>query len=104
MYYIEKTFEISACHRLTLPYESKCTRMHGHNWTITVCCKSKELNSEGMVADFTTVKQTIMSRLDHQNLNSGFCQCVSRGRTGKSAAHDDYIKSIFAHITHLESK
>lgn len=69
MYYIEKTFEISACHRLTLPYESKCTRMHGHNWTITVCCKSKELNSEGMVVDFTTVKQTIMSRLDHQNLN-----------------------------------
>ena len=31
MYYIEKRIEISACHRLDLDYESKCTRVHGHN-------------------------------------------------------------------------
>ena len=39
MYYIEKTLEISACHRLTLSYESKCQNLHGHNWIITVYCK-----------------------------------------------------------------
>lgn len=31
MYYIEKTFEISASHKLTLSYRSKCENLHGHN-------------------------------------------------------------------------
>ena len=69
MYYIEKTFEISASHRLTLNYESKCTQLHGHNWLITVYCKSSELNENGMVADFTEVKKKVKGILDHANLN-----------------------------------
>lgn len=69
MYYIQKTFEVSACHHLVLDYESKCTRLHGHNWIITVCCKSRELNSNGMVCDFTLVKERIHGYLDHGNLN-----------------------------------
>lgn len=69
MYYIKKTLEISASHSLTLSYESKCTNLHGHNWIITVYCKAKELNADGMVVDFTLVKQKVMSVLDHANLN-----------------------------------
>jgi len=69
MYYIQKTFEVSASHRLTLSYESKCTNLHGHNWRITVYCKSAELNRDGMVIDFSEVKRLIHGRLDHQNLN-----------------------------------
>lgn len=69
MYYITKRMEISACHSLTLNYESKCTRMHGHNWIVTVHCKSSELNENGMVCDFTSIKEMIMSQLDHSNLN-----------------------------------
>ena len=69
MYYIEKTFEISASHRLSLDYESKCTRLHGHNWRITVCCRARELDANGMVADFSAVKERIKKRLDHANLN-----------------------------------
>lgn len=61
--------EISACHHLELDYESKCTRMHGHNWIITVYARAKELNHNGMVCDFTDVKQRIHSYLDHGNLN-----------------------------------
>ena len=61
--------EISAAHRLTLDYESKCTQLHGHNWLITVYCKSAELNANGMVVDFTIIKQMIKDRLDHQVLN-----------------------------------
>ncbi|MDD7404867.1 MAG: 6-carboxytetrahydropterin synthase, partial [Bacteroidales bacterium] len=34
MYYIKKTIEIAACHRLSLSYPSKCTQLHGHNWLI----------------------------------------------------------------------
>ena len=56
MYYIQKKLEISASHRLTVNYESKCTRVHGHNWVITLYCKARELDENGMVVDFTQVK------------------------------------------------
>ena len=69
MYYLKKTFEISASHHLKLSYESKCEQLHGHNWLITIHCKSKELNEEGMVVDFTHIKSLIADRLDHANLN-----------------------------------
>ena len=69
MYYISKRMEVAGSHRLTLDYESKCTNLHGHNWIITVYCKSKELNSNGMVCDFSKIKNDIRGKLDHQNLN-----------------------------------
>lgn len=69
MYYIKKTFEISASHQLQLSYESKCQQVHGHNWLITVHCRARQLNENGMVADFTHIKQQIADRLDHANLN-----------------------------------
>lgn len=69
MYKISKRFEISGAHRLDLPYDSKCTGIHGHNWIITVHCKSKELNAQGMVIDFSHVKKTIKDKLDHKLLN-----------------------------------
>lgn len=69
MYYVTKRLEISASHSLTLDYDSKCTSLHGHNWIITVHCRANELNSNGMVADFTDIKETVMGKLDHANLN-----------------------------------
>lgn len=69
MYYIQKKMQISASHRLVLDYESKCTQLHGHNWIITIYCKARELNQNGMVVDFSTVKSTVKGALDHQNLN-----------------------------------
>lgn len=69
MYYVTKRIEISASHRLTLDYESKCSNLHGHNWAITVHCKSKTLDQNGMVTDFSKIKGTIMSQLDHAYLN-----------------------------------
>ncbi len=68
MYYITKTLEISAAHRLSLNYESKCSRLHGHNWKIKVFCKAEKLDENGMVCDFTHIKTAVM-RLDHQCLN-----------------------------------
>lgn len=69
MYYVRKRLEISAAHRLELSYESKCTQLHGHNWIITVECRSRGLNADGMVADFTTIKRQIMDLLDHKVIN-----------------------------------
>ena len=36
--------EISASHSLKLSYRSKCENLHGHNWIITVYCRSEVLN------------------------------------------------------------
>lgn len=69
MYYVTKRLEISASHRLTLDYESKCQTLHGHNWIITVHCRAEKLDANGMVTDFTVIKDVVMSRLDHANLN-----------------------------------
>lgn len=69
MYTVIKRIEISACHRLELDYPSKCTNMHGHNWIITVHCRAIELNSNGMVEDFTAIKEMVTTTLDHADLN-----------------------------------
>jgi len=69
MYEIKKTFEISAAHKLDLPYPSKCTNLHGHNWIVTVYLRSAELNPQGMIMDFTEIKQKIVGELDHGILN-----------------------------------
>ena len=69
MYYVKKRIEISAAHRLELSYESKCTQLHGHNWIITVECRARELNKDGMVADFTEIKRMITDLLDHKVIN-----------------------------------
>jgi 6-pyruvoyltetrahydropterin/6-carboxytetrahydropterin synthase len=70
MYIVSKRIEISACHRLDLDYPSKCTGVHGHNWIITVHCRAAELNANGMVEDFTHVKELVAGRLDHADLNA----------------------------------
>lgn len=69
MYYISKTFEIAAAHSLVLDYESKCSRLHGHNYRITVECRASSLDSNGMVTDFRLVKERVFDALDHKNLN-----------------------------------
>ncbi len=69
MYYVRKRMEVSAAHRLDLSYESKCSQLHGHNWIIIVECRARELNADGMVADFTLIKNKIMNMLDHRVIN-----------------------------------
>lgn len=69
MFYIKKTIEVSGAHRLTLDYPSKCTEMHGHNWIITIYCRSKELDDNGMVVDFSEIKRLIFDKLDHKVVN-----------------------------------
>ena len=69
MYYIKKTIEISACHSLYLDYESACEEVHGHNWIITVFCKSEKLNANDMVIDFSEIKRLVHNKLDHKDLN-----------------------------------
>lgn len=89
MYYVKKRIEVAMAHKLTLPYESKCTRLHGHNAIITVYCCSEHLNSDGMVLDFKKIKRIVEDMLDHrvandvvdfnptaENLARYICDCI----------------------------
>jgi len=73
MYKISKEFPFSAAHSLYgLPDDHPCSRMHGHNYVVTVHLRSKELNGQGFVRDYNElrlVKEYIDSTLDHRNLN-----------------------------------
>lgn len=69
MYYISKRLEIAGAHNLKLDYESKCSNLHGHNWIVTIYCKAKELNQNGMVTDFAIIKKMISDKFDHHYFN-----------------------------------
>ena len=67
MFTVTKRIEISGAHQLSLPYESKCQLWHGHNWIIIIKCQSETLDENGMVVDFTKVKE-IVNRQDHASI------------------------------------
>lgn len=73
MYKISKDFSFSAAHSLSgLPVDHPCSRLHGHNYVVTVHLRSKELTQQGFVRDYNElkiVKEYIDSHLDHRNLN-----------------------------------
>lgn len=68
MYYVSKRVEVAGAHSLILDYKSPCCNLHGHNWIITVHCKSETLNDNGMVVDFSKIKTTV-NQLDHKDAN-----------------------------------
>lgn len=72
MYYISKRLEVAFAHQLSLNYESKCQRLHGHNGIVTIYCCAETLNENGMVTDFSHIKQLVNGKLDHQCLNDLF--------------------------------
>ena len=73
MYKISKQFAFSASHILHgLPTDHPCTRLHGHNYVVTVHLKSETLDAVGFVKDYRAldiVKTYIDENLDHRHLN-----------------------------------
>ena len=99
MFTVIKRIEISASHTLLLPYRSKCSNLHGHNWIITVHCRAEQLDEAGMVADFTQIKERIAAKMDHQNLNEALGMrpdtCLLQGRgAGVRREHRDLREGL----------
>ena len=74
MYTISKEFHVCSSHRLDgLPSEHPCSRLHGHNYVITVELSSDELDENGFVLDYGELTKKFGSWLaramDHQHLN-----------------------------------
>lgn len=73
MYTIRKEFHFSASHELEgLSINHPCSRVHGHNYVVTVELKSSKVNEVGFVKDYRAldpIKQFIDDALDHKHLN-----------------------------------
>jgi 6-pyruvoyltetrahydropterin/6-carboxytetrahydropterin synthase len=66
---VEETF--SAGHALR-GYRGKCENLHGHNYRVRVTLEGPQLDSLGLLCDFTHLKQVmreIIGGLDHQFMN-----------------------------------
>lgn len=71
MFKVFKDAEFSAAHSLR-GYKGRCENLHGHNWRVRLQLVAEELDSLGMLIDFEEAKNaltTIISKLDHRNLN-----------------------------------
>lgn len=63
--------DIAAAHFLN-DYDGKCKNLHGHTWKVETTIACGELNSLGMVADFTILKANlgeVLEGMDHGCLN-----------------------------------
>lgn len=73
MYKISKQFHFSASHALLgLPDTHPCSRLHGHNYVVTVHLRAKTLDKTGFVRDYNAlhpIKTYIDTHLDHRHLN-----------------------------------
>ncbi|MGH3908483.1 MAG: 6-pyruvoyl trahydropterin synthase family protein [Pseudonocardiaceae bacterium] len=74
VYRIGKTFTFDAAHCLSsLPPEHKCSRLHGHTYTVEIVLFAEQLAPPGFVTDFgdlRPVRDYINATLDHQYLNT----------------------------------
>jgi len=71
-YTISKEFHFSAAHQLSLPYDSPCNRLHGHNYAVVLKLGADKLDEHGMVVDYATTavfEDYIKTHLDHRFLN-----------------------------------
>lgn len=58
-----KSFSLAIAHRLQ-NHEGKCKNIHGHNYKVEIAFQRKAehtLNDDGMVIDFGTIKQHVVS-------------------------------------------
>jgi len=65
---ISLTCHFDAAHVLKVPYESPCTRPHGHRYAVEIAASAQQLE-HGMVADYNALKR-VVEEFDHRDLNA----------------------------------
>ena len=67
---VSKSFSFSASHILP-KHKGKCSRLHGHNWTLIVTIRGEVNKETGFVIDYTELKEImepLIQALDHRHL------------------------------------
>lgn len=70
-YILSIVTDFSASHILE-GHPGKCSRLHGHNWSVEVEVEARELDRLGMAIDFAELKaatRQIVETMDHRHLN-----------------------------------
>src|SRR5258705_5729300 len=84
---VEETF--SAGHALR-GYRGKCENVHGHNYRVRVTVEGPQLDSIGLLCDFTELKRVIreiIGGLDHQLINELGAFCTVNPSADNLATH-----------------
>lgn len=71
MYELKIVTHMSAAHQLR-EHGGQCEKLHGHNWKIEVYVTGRELGEDGLLIDFTRIKEAtaaLLENLDHTFLN-----------------------------------
>ena len=72
MYTLTIETNFSAAHILR-GYDGPCSRLHGHNWKVTVEAKTETLDRLGMGIDFYILQkktEAVVAKFDHHDLNA----------------------------------
>ena len=72
MYTVTIETEFSAAH-IIRGYSGPCSRLHGHNWKVTVEAKTDVLDALGMSVDFYVLQkktEETVAKFDHRDINS----------------------------------
>lgn len=71
-YTVSTEIQFSASHSLN-NYPGDCARLHGHNWTLRVYYRFKDVDEDGITVDYlvlqSRMKEEILPRFDHRHLN-----------------------------------
>ncbi|MDR3616226.1 MAG: 6-carboxytetrahydropterin synthase QueD [Candidatus Obscuribacterales bacterium] len=71
MYQIAKELHFCYGHRL-MNHNGKCKRLHGHNAKVLITVEAENLDSDGMLMDFSDLKRDVSNwideKFDHQML------------------------------------
>ncbi len=65
MYRIAKELQFCYGHRL-MNHKGKCKRLHGHNAKVLITVEAENLDSDGMVMDFSDLKRDVSNWIDDQ--------------------------------------
>lgn len=65
MYLVTREIHFCYGHRL-LNYDGKCRNLHGHNGKAVITLEAPELDSLGMVMDFSKIKRVVSTWIDQQ--------------------------------------
>ena len=70
-YTLKVVTDFAASHILE-GHPGKCSRLHGHNWSVEVEVEARSLDSIGMAMDFADLKaqvKEVVDDMDHRHLN-----------------------------------
>ena len=76
MHRLEKTYRFNAAHNIPdLPAWHPCSRVHGHNYEVTLILEASELDKFGFITDVRNLdnfRDFLDSTCDHRDLNAVF--------------------------------